>query len=306
MPAERRFRFLSQPVHAGYRAVLLGIATVIVLGISAAPCLATVGSVYYDGSSAAAGGELFNATFTGCCNVGIGDSVMPNLTSGEGNTALGRIALHADTTGDVNSATGSGALNANSTGSRNTADGWTALLRNGTGNDNVATGSAALANSNGSDNVATGSGALTSNTSGWRNVADGFNALLNATGSRNVALGSGAGQNLTSGSDNIDIANSGAAGESGTIRIGTAAKQTKAFLAGVYGKTVGGTSKAVVVNASGRLGTAPAPAAPLKGESQTLDRLRDKVHQQSVEIRNQQRTFTREIRRLREQMQNGG
>jgi hypothetical protein len=290
MPAERRFRFLRQPVHAGYRAVLLGVATVIVLGICAAPCLATVGSVYYDGSSAAAGGELFNATFTGCCNVGIGDSVMPNLTSGEGNTALGRIALHADTTGDVNSATGSGALNANSTGSRNTADGWTALLRNATG----------------SDNVATGSGALTSNISGWRNVADGFDALLNATGSRNVALGSGAGQNLTSGSDNIDIANSGAAGESATIRIGTAAKQTKAFLAGVYGKTVGATSKAVVVNANGRLGTAPAPAAPLKGESQTLDRLRDKVHQQSVELRNQQRTFTREIRRLREQMQNGG
>ena len=89
-------------------------------------------------------------------------------------------------------------------------------------------------------------------------------------------------------------------------RIGTAGKQTAAFLQGVYGKTIGGTTKAVLVNGAGRLGTAPAPAAPLGSQSKTLGRLRDRVHQQCVELRQQQRTFTRQIQRLREQMQNGG
>jgi hypothetical protein len=73
-------------------------------------------------------------------------------------------------------------------------------------------------------------------------------------------------------------------------------------LAGVYGKTAGGTTKAVVVNNNGRLGTAPAPAAPLKSQTKTLGRLRDKVHQQSAELRQQGAA----IQRLREQMQNGG
>ena len=45
-------------------------------------------------------------------------------------------------------------------------------------------------------------------------------AVLNTTGSANVAIGRNAGQNLTTGSNNVDIANAGVAGESGTIRIG--------------------------------------------------------------------------------------
>jgi FtsZ-binding cell division protein ZapB len=69
----------------------------------------------------------------------------------------------------------------------------------------------------------------------------------------------------------------------------------------------------VVVNGGGRLGTAPAVAAPLKSQNKTLGRLRaenrrqsDRLHQQSVELRRQQRTFTSQIQRLRAQMQNGG
>ena len=97
------------------------------------------------------------------------------------------------------------------------------------------------------------------------------------------------------------------------IRIGTAGNQTAAFLQGVYGKTIGGTTKAVVVNGSGRLGTAPAPAAPaLKSQNKTLGRLRDNLReqraenrQQSAELRQQQRTFTHQIQRLREQVRSG-
>ena len=128
-------------------------------------------------------------------------------------------------------------------------------------------------NTGGYHNVATGNLALMKNTQGHDNSAYGHLALSNATGSRNVALGSGAGQNLTTGSNNVDIANPGVAGESGTIRIGTAS-QTAAYLAGVWNKTIGGPTKAVVINKNGRLGTAPAPAAPLSGKSQTLSRLR--------------------------------
>jgi len=99
-----------------------------------------------------------------------------------------------------------------------------------------------------------------------------------------VALGREAGAKLTTGSNNVDIANPGVAGESGTIRIGTAANQTATYLAGVWNKTIGGPTKAVVVNKSGRLGTAPAPAAPLTGQSQKLARLRTENQRQNDEL----------------------
>ena len=153
----------------------------------------------------------------------------------------------------------------------------------------------------GSHNVATGSGALENNAGASNNTAIGFDALLNSTGAANLALGSGAGKKLTTGSNNVDIANHGVAGESGTIRIGTAA-QTRTFLAGVAGKTIAGPTQAVVVDSAGRLGTAPAPAAPLSGKSQTLSRLRAQNARQSTELRQMRGA----IQRLREQVQNGG
>jgi uncharacterized coiled-coil protein SlyX len=71
----------------------------------------------------------------------------------------------------------------------------------------------------------------------------------------NIALGDGAGGNLTTGSNNIDIGNTGVAGESATIRIGKSGTQTKTFVAGINGAAV--TGSAVKVNAAGQLGTAP-------------------------------------------------
>jgi hypothetical protein len=117
---------------------------------------------------------------------------------------------------------------------------------------------------------------------GEGNVAAGYQALLNATGSPNIAIGPIAGKKLTTGSDNIYIANPGAV-ESGTIRIGTAASQNAVFLAGIWGKTIGGPTMAAVVNEKGRLGVAPAPLAP-QTQARTITRLRGRVAQLAAAV----------------------
>jgi hypothetical protein len=78
--------------------------------------------------------------------------------------------------------------------------------------------------------------------------------LNNTTGSFNIALGAGAGGNLTAGSNNIDIANRGVAGESGTIRIGITERHTNTFIAGISGITVAG-GVGVIIDSDGHLGT---------------------------------------------------
>jgi hypothetical protein len=67
-------------------------------------------------------------------------------------------------------------------------------------------------------------------------------------------LGVSAGANLTTGSNNIDIGNVGSAGESNTIRIGTAGTQTRAFIAGIPGATIA-SGVGVIVGSNGQLGT---------------------------------------------------
>jgi hypothetical protein len=69
-------------------------------------------------------------------------------------------------------------------------------------------------------------------------------------------LGDLAGIDLTTGDNNIDIGNSGIAGESNTIRIGTQGTQNRTFIAGISGSVVS-NSVPVRVNANGRLGTVP-------------------------------------------------
>src|SRR5216110_3455068 len=109
-------------------------------------------------------------------------------------------------------------------------------------------------------------------------------------------LGSGAGQSLTGGSNNLDIANSGVAGESGKIRIGTSGTQTAAFLAGVSGTSIPGPTEPVLVNSAGQLGTAS--LSPRKGSSSEAA---GGAHLRAV-VRRQQRDLgrlSREVRRLR-------
>ena len=86
----------------------------------------------------------------------------------------------------------------------------------------------------------------------------GWQALLTATGAHNIAIGENAGFNLTTGANNIDIGSIGVAGESNTIRIGTALNagvgRSATFIAGINGVTSSGGT-AVFVNSSGQLGT---------------------------------------------------
>jgi len=244
-------------------AVIAALALATTLAVAAAPASASVGSVYFDiNHNTAAGNDLFNGTFTGDDNVGLGAPVMPNLTDGAGNIAIGFHTLFSDTGGDANTGIGDSVLINNQGGNQNTATGWNSLASNSAGNNNTAVG---------------------------------YRALNISTGSRNIGIGPNSGINLSTGSRNVYVANPGVDGESGKIRIGTAANQDAAFLAGVWNKTAPGPTKAVVVNSKGQLATAPAPAAPRSGKSQTISRLRDRVGQLATAVQ-----------RLRRQVRNGG
>jgi hypothetical protein len=255
------------------------VLSALAFGAGASPSQADVGSVFFDDDgNAAAGDNLFNATFNGSQNVGLGREVLTSLTFGNANTATGDAALGSNQSGDFNVATGALALGSNDTGA-----------------GNVATGTQALQSSKGNNNIATGYRALLDNTTGNANVATGQDALVNnTTGSRNVAIGTQAGQNLTTGSNNVDIANAGQAGESGTIRIGNPNKQTAAFIAGITGTTLGAVAQPVVVKSNGQLGTAPAASASATSLATTVERL-------SAQLTRQQR----QIDRLRERVRGG-
>ena len=99
--------------------------------------------------------------------------------------------------------------------------------------------------------------------------------MNNTTGTSNIALGFNAGFNLTTGSNNIDIGNAGVAGESNTIRIGTAGTQTNTFIAGISGVTVAG-GVAVIVDANGHLGTVVS-SARFKDEIKPMDKASEAI-----------------------------
>jgi uncharacterized coiled-coil protein SlyX len=247
-------------------------------------------SLTFGGANTAIGWQALYNNKGGDWNAAIGWAALHANTSGFGNTATGYAALYYNTTGGQNTATGNQTLVNNKTGSNNTAHGFGALYNN-TGSNNTAIGSEALeVNSTGIGNTATGGSALNSNTTGFHNTANGaralynnttgggntaigrqalssnktgsgntangFQALLNTTSSRNTALGGSAGMNLTTGSDNIDVGNVGSAGESNTIRIGTAATHRNTFIAGIRGvTTTNANAVPVVIDSAGQLGT---------------------------------------------------
>ena len=190
-------------------------------------------------------------------NTAEGTNALKNLTTGVGNTATGWHSLFANTAGNLNTGVGAGTLLFNA-GDNNTATGALALLNNTGGFYNTADGAFALfSNTEGNFNTANGQGALNSNTTGSNNTAIGLQALFsNTTGGVNIALGNNAGVGLTTGNNNIDIGNNGVAGESGTIRIGTAGIQTATFIAGIRGVTTGiNDAVNVVIDSDGQLGT---------------------------------------------------
>jgi len=197
-----------------------------------------------------------NFTMTGGNNTAIGWRALSSNTTGINNTANGTAALTDNTTGTQNTANGSAALKSNTTGVSNTASGVGALHTNTIGGSNTASGVSALGNNTtGNNNTAIGLQALVFNTTGNNNTASGWGALVgNTTGTNNIAIGFSAGTNLTTGDNNIAIGNQGVAGESATIRIGSA--QTRTFIDAIRGVTTGNANAVpVVIDSAGQLGT---------------------------------------------------
>jgi hypothetical protein len=179
----------------------------------------------------------------------MGDSALFENIHGAENTAVGDLAL------SNNDVTAAGEANFN------VAVGAEAQLNNSNGDSNNAVGARALhENTTGLFNQAFGFEALFSNADGASNVAVGDSALHgNADGSFNTIVGDMAGATLE-GSDNIYIgatAGDGVTSEDGTIRIGDPAFVGNCYVAGIFGASVG-VGVPVLVNAAGKLGTAPA------------------------------------------------
>ena len=146
-------------------------------------------------------------------NLGVGETALDALTTGDNNIALGYDALAANTTGTKNLAIGKGALDAADTESNNIAIGLDALGGAVAGGEyNVAIGNYALdaavggGTNEGDYNVAIGDNALSANTTGSYNTAVGTEAgEATTTGGNNVFVGADAGDENTTGEQNIII-----------------------------------------------------------------------------------------------------
>ena len=162
--------------------------------------------------------------------------------------AVGYFAGLSMTTANSNVFVGLGAGKFTTTGSNNTYVGTSAGTATTTGQANTAVGSGALAN------YTTGTSTVGSN------VSVGYNSLnLLGTGTNNTALGALAGSVHTlADSSNIDIRNTGVAGESNTTRLGTqgtgAGQQNRLFAAGITGVTVPNQQTVAINPSTGQLG----------------------------------------------------
>src|SRR5204862_3571943 len=75
----------------------------------------------------------------------------------------------------------------------------------------------------------------------------------------------------------IDIGNSGVAGESNTMRIGRAANQTRAFIAGIRGVTTANANAVpVVIDSAGQLGTVSS-SRRFKNEIKPMDQTSEAI-----------------------------
>src|SRR5437660_11656821 len=213
-----------------------------------------------------------------------------------GNTAEGRDALFSLTTGEDNTALGFQALYNGTTTGGNTAVGSQALLSNTASTRNVAVGAAALDSlTSGEMNTAVGNVSLEQGVSVNFNTALGRHALGRTQGDQNTGLGFFAGWNLSDdGTNNIYIGNAGPVPigtESNTIRIGTQTAtivtvgnppfeshpmpaHTATFIAGISGTAING--RPVMINANGRLGTAPS-SARFKEEFKPMDKASEAI-----------------------------
>ena len=242
---------------------------------------------------------LFVALLLACLALSLAaQAVVPPPDGGyvNRNTAEGKDALFSLTTGVDNTALGFQALYNGTTASGNTAVGSQALLSNTASTRNVAVGAAALDSlTSGEMNTAVGNVSLEQGVSVNFNTALGRHALGRTQGDQNTGLGFFAGWNLSDdGTNNIYIGNAGPVPigtESNTIRIGTQTAtivtvgnppfeshpmpaHTATFIAGISGTAING--RPVMINANGRLGTAPS-SARFKEEIKPMDKASEAI-----------------------------
>jgi hypothetical protein len=204
-------------------------------------------------------------------NLFVGISTSGANNTGIHDTFIGWNAGENNTDGYDNTFLSDGAGMGNTTGHENTFLGHAAGLGNDTGAANTYVGAfAGSTQDNDSYNSFFGYGAGNYST-GSQNTFIGYNAGYvnygyNGIGN-NIFIGFEAGSGIYHGQDDIFIGNTGAGGdESNTIRIGVQGTgcqplcqdggQKAAFIAGVYGSSVGGSGVAVYVDSNGQLGTA--------------------------------------------------
>ena len=214
-----------------------------------------------DQNTATGVGALLSNT-TGAFNTANGVFALFSNTEGADNTAIGTSALQNNTTGNFNAANGVNALFSNTTGVDNTAIGTSALQNNILGHDNTANGFHALINNTtGNGNTANGVDALVNNAIGSGNTAIGAGALnSNTTGNNNTALGVGAGNAVTSASNVIAILSSGANIDN------------SCFIGNIFGATVAIGASQVMVDSTGKLGTAMSSSRRFKKEIKPMDK----------------------------------
>ena len=187
-----------------------------------------------------------------------GNLTMLNSTATEGNIIKdGALFMH--NTGFESAYLGSNAGNLTTTGGSNTGVGVSALGLVQGGFANSAFGNGSLyRNTVGTYNTGIGVAALVQNVNGSSNTAIGANALQSATANDNIAIGSSAGANITVGGKNILIGNPGDPMDANTLRLGSAANQTRTFIAGIRGVTPALGTLPVVIDSNGQLGTGAA------------------------------------------------
>ena len=298
----------QSPLRLGFRLIALAVAC---FGLLPGARATDLDGVLPNGNTADGLGVLTNLT-TGHFNTGSGWYSLASDQAGSWNTAFGIATLYNNDDGQDNTAVGVGALFRNTIGNDNTAYGFTALFNNQGGYLNTALGEDALSNNfDGYENTATGVNALGSNTYGARNTAMGVEALLNNldggyntavgyralrraslggysyntalgaealynnTGSANIGVGFNAGVNLTTGDLNIDIGNTGFAGESRTIRIGTQETQTATYIGGIFNAVIPDGAPVYVGN-DGHLGTLIS-SARFKKDIQPMDKASEAI-----------------------------
>jgi trimeric autotransporter adhesin len=222
---------------------------------------ALVGAISITGGTSGAfytgtGGNTLTTTFT--------KLVMSDTTTTTGYIQIGGSIMLSAWGGvaNINTFVGESSGNSAVSGSSNTAIGSTSLVGITSGTLNCAMGSGTLSHlTSGDTNTALGVASMFDATTAAGNSAVGYQSLENLlTGSFNISLGYQAAQNYTGAeSSNITIGNTGTAAESNVIRIGTqgsgSGQQNAAYMAGIYGSSVGGTNALVFADNTGKLGT---------------------------------------------------